>query len=270
MKAFLKYKENFYTKNELIAVLKKLGIKEGDCICVHTELMNLGTPLVSKEEFLNAIISCFLEVLTDKGTLIMPTFTYNFCRYQDYDKLHSKSTMGILTEFFRKMKGVVRTNDPIFSFAIWGAKTKDFLKDTPTCFGEGCVYDMLHKNNGKIVLFGTENLGYTFTHFIEERLNINYRHFKEFSGKLIDENGLIHLKSIKLFVRDIEFGLDIEKHKKLLKQSNNFKKEFFGNAPIVCIDSKLYLSECEKALKQEPHCLLKVTCIKEEKNDNSH
>lgn len=267
MKAFLKYKEKFYTKNELIAVFKRLGIREGDCICVHTELMNLGTPLVCKEEFLSTLVSCFLEVLTDKGTLIMPTFTYSFCKNYDYDKLHSKSTMGVLTEFFRKKEGVVRTNDPIFSFAIWGAKTKDFLKDTPTCFGEGCVYDMLHKNSGKIVLFGTENLGYTFTHFIEEKMGVDYRYFKEFSGNLIDERGAKHPKSIKYFVRDLKLNLDLdlEKNKALLKQSNNFKKEFFGNAPIVCIDSKLYLNEFEKVLRTNPYHLLK-----EEKNDNSH
>ena len=224
---------------------------------MHTELINLGIPLVSKKEFLNIIISCFLEVLGDGGTLIMPTFTYNFCRYQDYDKIHSKSTMGILTEFFRKIEKSVRTNDPIFSFAIQGAKTKFFLKDTSTCFGEGCVYDMLHKNNGKILLFGTENSGYTFTHFIEEKLKIDYRHFKEFSGKLIDEDGRTYSKSIKLYVRDTKFSLDIEKHKKILQESNNFKKEFLGNAPIVCINSKLYLSEFEKALRINPHCLLK-------------
>lgn len=259
MKAFLKYKENLYTKNELITVLKRLGIREGDCICVHTELINLGTPLVCKEEFLSTLVSCFLEVLTDEGTLIMPTFTYSFCKNRDYDKLHSKSTMGILTEFFRKMKGVIRTNDPIFSFAIWGARTKDFLKDTPSCFGQDSVYDMLHKNSGKIVLFGTENLGYTFTHFIEEKVGVDYRYFKEFSGKLIDENGQVQLKTIKYFVRDLKFNanLDVEKHKELLKRSNNFKREFFGNASIVCIDAKLYLNEFLRVLEVNPHYLLK-------------
>lgn len=32
----------------------------------------------------------------------MPTFTYSFCKNEIYDKLNSKSTVGVLTEYFRK------------------------------------------------------------------------------------------------------------------------------------------------------------------------
>lgn len=35
----------------------------------------------------------------------MPTFSYSFNRYKNYDKIHTKSTMGILSEYFRTMAG---------------------------------------------------------------------------------------------------------------------------------------------------------------------
>ncbi len=54
----------------------------------------------------------------------MPTFSYSFNRYKNYDKIHTKSTMGILSEYFRTMAGI-RTDDPIFSFLL-----KDIDKTT--------------------------------------------------------------------------------------------------------------------------------------------
>ncbi len=258
MKTFLRYQDEFYTQKDFKTALQNLGIKSGALLCVHTELFNFGTPLVSKDEFLGLLLNAFYELLGENGTLIMPTFTYSFCRYKDYDKLKTKSTMGILTEFFRKQSGVVRTNDPIFSFAIKGALKNEFLSDTKSCFAKDCVYDKLYKNGGKIVLLGTEKLGYTFTHFIEEQIGVSYRYFKEFSGILTDEKGQKTRKSIKLFVRDLELDphLSLEKHISLLKKTNNFKSVKFGGAKIVLIDAKKYFKTFFEALKQDENALL--------------
>ncbi|TXE89995.1 aminoglycoside N(3)-acetyltransferase, partial [Campylobacter volucris] len=185
-----------YSNFDLIKAFENLGIKKGDILCVHSELFKFGTPLLKKNEFLQTIIDCFFEAIGKEGTLIMPTFTYKFCKDGIYDKLNSKSEVGILTEYFRKWGGVIRTNDPIFSFAIKGAKQDLFLQDTKSCFGENCVYDILWKNSGKIILFGTHLVGYTFTHFIEEMVKVPYRYFKNFSGILIDESGKQNNKNI--------------------------------------------------------------------------
>ncbi|ARJ56246.1 AAC(3) family N-acetyltransferase [Campylobacter cuniculorum] len=258
MQVFLKHKDRSYTKDDFIGILRDLGIKKNDCICVHTEIFKLGIPLVSKEEFLRILLEGFLEVLGTQGTLIMPTFTYSFCKNQAYDKVHSKSTMGILTEYFRRQKGVLRTNDPIFSFALWGAKSKEFLSENQSCFGENCVYESLYKNNGKIVLFGTEHLGYTFTHFIEEQARVSYRYFKEFRGILIDEHGQKFEKSILYFVRHLDRNstVSLEKQIKILKESHNFKSLEFGGAHLVLIRAKEYFEVCLKALKKDENALL--------------
>lgn len=191
MKYFLEHNDKKYSDIDLIEAFKKLGITKGDILCVHSELMKFGTPLLPRNEFLQTILDCFFEVIGKEGTLIMPTFTYKFCKNGIYNKLNSKSEVGILTEYFRKCNGVKRTNDPIFSFAIKGAKEELFLKDTTSCFGENCVYEILAKENGKLILFGSKIAGYTFSHFIEEKARIPYRYFKNFSGKIIDKDGKI-------------------------------------------------------------------------------
>ncbi|MCV3399693.1 AAC(3) family N-acetyltransferase [Campylobacter lari] len=259
MKYFLEYNSKKYSNIDLIEAFKKLGITKGDILCVHTELFNFGTPLLPRNEFLQTILDCFFEVIGEEGTLIMPTFTYSFCKNEVYDKLNSPTKMGALNEYFRRWGGVKRTNDPIFSFAIKGAKEELFLKDTTSCFGENCVYETLRKNNGKIMLFGTYLIGYTFTHYIEEVAKVPYRYFKNFKGILIDENNIKHNTNIDYYVRYIDKNSSISKQQQIniLKENNNFNIINFAGSHIVSLESKRYFLDTMRYLKDNPYGLLK-------------
>lgn len=252
----------FIDKNDFIGCLKKLGIKSGDTLCVHTELLSLGVICSSKNYFLQSLTDGFFDVIGESGTLIMPTFTYSFCKNENYDINQSKSTMGVLTEYFRNLKYVKRTNDPIFSFAIKGAKENLFLNDTNSCFGADSVYDILTKENGKIILLGTDKLGYTFTHYTEEYAfnsgyDLRYRYFKEFSGQIIKDDAMSK-KTILYFVRDLKQNsiLSVDKQVNILKKYNNFKYEKFANSCIVCIDAALYLRANLCELEKDLGCLV--------------
>ncbi|EAK6286489.1 aminoglycoside N(3)-acetyltransferase [Campylobacter lari] len=259
MKYFLKYNNKNYSNVDLLKTFEKLDIKKGDILCVHTELFNFGRPLLPRNEFLQTILDCFFEVIGKEGTLIIPTFTYSFCKNEVYDKLNSPTKMGALNEYFRRWGGVKRTNDPIFSFAIKGAKEELFLKDTTSCFGENCVYETLRKNNGKIMLFGTYLIGYTFTHYIEEVAKVPYRYFKNFKGILIDENNIKHNTNIDYYVRYIDKNSSISKQQQIniLKENNNFNIINFAGSHIVSLESKRYFLDTMRYLKDNPYGLLK-------------
>ncbi|BEK05908.1 AAC(3) family N-acetyltransferase [Campylobacter jejuni] len=259
MKKLLKYNNKIYTQEDLINILIKLGIKHGDIICVHTEIFHFQKPLLPKNEFLNALLECLIYVIGGNGTLIMPTFTYSFCKNKPYDKSNSKCTVGVLNEFFRKQKNVKRTDDPIFSFAIKGAKENIFLKrKQQSCFDKNSVYNILAQHKGKIILLGSETTGFTFTHFIEEQAQVPYRYFKEFEGNIIYENKECQFQKIKYYVRKLNENsrINILKQISILKNNNNFKVQQFANAKIVCIDSKSYLDTTLKALQENLYCLL--------------
>ena len=91
-----------YSKNDLVAVLKNAGICSGDSICVHSELFRLGKMLKTKDEFLNDIISALCSCVgadihkpkSSLGTVIVPTFTYDFCKSGVYDKKTQEATLG--------------------------------------------------------------------------------------------------------------------------------------------------------------------------------
>ena len=137
-----------YTKEEFKKALKDLGIKKGDIIFIHVAYAFLGKPehCENNEQICQLILDSFLEILGEEGTLLVPTYTYSFCEKNDYDIKNSPSTIGPFTEFFRKQKNVVRSEDPIFSVAGIGSKSEELLSNLPhTCFGKNSIYDRFKK-----------------------------------------------------------------------------------------------------------------------------
>ncbi|EKD8594469.1 aminoglycoside N(3)-acetyltransferase [Campylobacter lari] len=257
MKYIFKCNDKKYSNVDLLKTFEKLDIKKGDILCVHTELFNFGRPLLPRNEFLQTILDCFFEVIGKEGTLIMPTFTYSFCKNEVYDKLNSPTKMGALNEYFRRWGGVKRTNDPIFSFAIKGAKEELFLKDTTSCFGENCVYDVLTKEGGKYMLFGSTT-GHTLTHYIEEEYQVDYRYFKDFYGKIIDEQNRMHDKKIKFYVRHLDKKSlpDVDNINHITRQTKNFKLQKFGGANICIFNTKEYKDAIIDALNKDKNILV--------------
>lgn len=148
----------------------------------------------------------------------------------------------------------------MFSFFIKGFRQNNFKKGLlKTCFSPHCVYDTLVKLKGKIILFGTDKLGYTFSHFTEQKAKVSYRFFKEFKGVIIDENSKSKQAKIQCYLRkeNTKSDLDVEKQIAILKENDNFKRIEFANACIVCIDAAKYLKANLKALKQDELALVK-------------
>ncbi|EDF9389126.1 acetyltransferase [Campylobacter coli] len=253
MKYFLEHNGKKYSDKDLIDAFYQLGIKRGDILCVHTELMKFGIPLLSRNEFLQTILNCFFEVIGQEGTLIMPTFTYSFCKNEVYDKVHSKGKVGVLNEFFRTSGGGVRrTSDPIFSFAVKGAKADIFLKENSSCFGKDSVYEILTREGGKFMLLGL-NYGHALTHYAEERNTSFCRYFKEFKGFVIDELGQKREKRINYYVRDLEkaYVCSLDKINEIVRQTRYYKSIKFAGDFLESYDAKEYVKAIGNALKQD-------------------
>ena len=72
--ALIETNGRIYNYNDLINCLHQIGIGKGDILCVHTELIALGRPLVSKNEFLDSIITSNLSYL-----IIFKFIIFIFC-----------------------------------------------------------------------------------------------------------------------------------------------------------------------------------------------
>ena len=105
------------TVNDVSRAVEQLGIAAGDIVLVHSSLRSLG-PL---ENGPDTVIDGFEQVLGQEGTLVMPTLCQKdfFRSYQTWH-MDKPSDVGYLTEYFRKLPGVLRSDQATHSVAARG------------------------------------------------------------------------------------------------------------------------------------------------------
>ena len=110
------------TFEQLKKDLQNLGVSAGDLLVVHSSFKSLGLVEGGAE----CVIAALKDVLGPEGTLVFPTFTYSTSYASSYfSNLETPSCVGYLSEFFRKTEGVIRTNHPTHSVAIYGKLQKE-------------------------------------------------------------------------------------------------------------------------------------------------
>lgn len=189
--------------------MAEVGVSPGDTVYVHAGMQGAlraegGTP----QEKMDTVIAG-LQAGVSSGTLMMPTFTYSFCRGEDFDLLESPSTVGMLTEHFRNQPDVDRTPEPIFSSAVHGPvapewRARLFGVGDKNCFGEDSVFAYLHDVDAVLLFFGVGFEFCTYLYLIEQRRSVAYRYLKRFAGRVVDADGAATPVAADYLVRDLE------------------------------------------------------------------
>lgn len=244
--------------NELVLKFQELGVVEGDTILVHSSYKSFG----EVEGGPQTVIDSLKHILTDEGTLIVPTFNYDFCDGVDYDIKKTPSKMGIISEMVRNDSKSKRTQDPVFSFAVMG-KHRDYLTNLKYhhSFGADSIFAKLRELDAKIIIIGLAyNESVTFFHHIEEIQGCDYRFFKKFSGKITDIDGNVRDDEIVLFVRDIDRGVqnDVDKMGEILEKEGIVKKKIIGKSEIKLMKANQVYQRTTLELKKNPHILIKI------------
>ena len=136
--------------------------------------------------------------------------TYSATRSEIFDVQNTPSDVGLLSERFRSLSGVQRSEHPIFSVCGLGDKACEFLNTrSDDCFGKGTVFDLLYENDVKIVTLGCSFDRVTFAHFVEQSLNVPYRYFKTFKGE-IKNTDVLKKVDVRFFVRDLDMCAELD------------------------------------------------------------
>ncbi len=68
-------------------------------------------------------------------------------------------------------------------------------------------FGYMYKFDAKMVFFNVViNMGITFTHYVEEALQVPYRYFKPFTAGYIDANGVETKRTYVMYVRADEIN----------------------------------------------------------------
>lgn len=177
-----------FTSSVFFKILKKLNIKKNDNILVNSNILNLIVENKKNKKKIN-LIELLKKKVTNKGTLIFPTYSWDFCKFKKFDYKKTLSICGSLSNLSLKDSDFIRTRNPIFSFSVYGKNKKKFFEIPHNdCFSLNSPFGYLINNQGKNLFIDIDYKdAFTFVHLAEQAEKVNYRYKKNFSGIFIDQ-----------------------------------------------------------------------------------
>ena len=239
------YKRHFSTE-ELIQVMKSLGMREGSTIFIHCSwnaFFNFsGTP--------KQLIDAILDVIGDTGTLAMPAFPL----YRDkiFNLKRSPTGGGILAETFRRYPNVKRSINVQHSVCAVGPNSDYLLNEHHlgnNCLDEKSPYYRLCEVDALIFNFG---LGYSWLgtsyHCVESVNASKIKYYADFFSnektvhKYIDYDGVEKTYECYDFIAERGYKIIPEKwflYRYLSKE--DYKHARISNLTISCYNAKTYI-----------------------------
>ena len=209
------------TKKSLINELSQLKL-EGEVVIVHSALSKLGWVCGGAV----ALIEALQEVITEKGTLVMPAHSgdYSEPKYwgnppvpeEWYQTIRAEMPayraevtptrgLGLTPEIFRKFPGVVRSDHPCLSFAAWGKEAKAITADHKLDYalGDNSPLAKIYERKGKVLLIGVGHDSNTSLHLAEYRADHDLK-IKIFGSSILKDG-----QNVWTQYQDIEFNDDL-------------------------------------------------------------
>lgn len=252
---FMGSSNKWITNLDLLKSLKFVEAHNSKILFIHTGL-SFGTPNpeLQKSEILQIILDTILEL--NVPTICVPTFTFSFCNGLDFDLYLSKSKMGALNEYIRKLPGTIRSIDPLMSIGLLG-EDKDLAEGIGhESIGKDSIFYKLHfRDNVRFLFLGTR-LGdcFTYMHFMEKLLNVNYRYDLEFKGK-ITIGDKFYQDTFTLFVRyqNIFPGQGSYVYEDILCKRGIAKKRQLGDGLITILDEPSAFEVYKELIDQDQY-----------------
>ena len=174
-----------YTKVQLLAQSRELGLSSGDSVMVHASLRAVGRMLGGPDVLIDALT----ETVGPAGTMMMyvgceqpfddvgrgcftaeeEAFILDYCPSFDPMTARASRAFGALAELFRTRPGVICSRNPGARMAALGAKADWLTRDHPLNYGMGggSPLEKLCESGGKVLLVGSDPDEVTLLHYAE-------------------------------------------------------------------------------------------------------
>jgi len=243
------------TCQQVIDCLNSLGIIQGDGLLVHSAVQFLGRPIGGLAMYLEAIQT----VIGPQGTLAVPTFNFAFAQGEPYDPQQTPSkNMGAFSEYVRQQPGVQRTPHPMQSLAVMGRYADDLARrDTLSAFDPGSAFERMLELDFKLLLMGAGSAAISMFHYCEQRAQVPYRYWKNFSGQVRTPSGW-QQRTYRLFVRYLELDpqMTSEPVERLLCERGQWMSIPLNYGQISLCRMPDFVAAGDDAIVANPWCLV--------------
>ena len=250
-----------YGPAKLLEALGRVGVANGDVLFVHAGF----TPFFGFKGSAKDAVDVLLEAVGASGTLLMPSMPYTGST-ADYlrespllDVRLTPSRMGIVTEVFRRRKGVIRSNSPTHPVLAFGRDARQILEGHEKCAfpcGRGSPFERILEHDATILFFGVPPTVMTFVHYVEDvaapQLPLEVYEAESRIGVVKTEDGRCLEIPIRAFsetavnTRRIQFLLDE------LQSMRAFRRTRVGNTRLIAVKAKDVMTAGIRLLERKP------------------
>ena len=243
------------SRTQLSEALNSVGVQRGDGLLVHSATQFLGRP----EGGLQMVLRVLLEAVGPDGTIAVPTFPFTFNRGMDYDPQTTPSKgMGAFSEFVRQQPGAHRTMHPMQCLSLIGKHAEDLAKrDTPSAYEIGSAFDRIVALDFKLLLLGAGIQAASIAHYSEQRANVPYRYWKDFSGR-VKVNDQWQVRTYRMFVRDLDIDpqLRLAPIQTSLESGGHWRSNSLNYGEVACCNLKDFVAATDALLAGDPWVLV--------------
>lgn len=229
---------------DISKALSSIGVGKGDICLFHSSFKSLG-PVDGGAD---AVICGFEDAIGEEGTLVVPTLCSKdfFNSYKTWE-LDKPSDVGYLTEYFRKLPGVVRSDQATHSVAARGRLAYELTYEHTAygphlCpFGEYAFSDSspwmkMYKQNAKIVFVGVTMKYNTMKHLVEA--TVIEKLLADISDDDIRRAQREKLETFENRWDGVWLYYNAEDMQAYLEKLGLVRKTVCGDATLVCVDAK--------------------------------
>lgn len=230
-------------------------IQKGDCLYVVSDCLELAKAVreAGGRFSPDRLIDKLQELVGEEGTLLFPTFNWDFCQGAAFDYYKTPVKTGALSKAALKREEFARTEHALYSFAVWGKDREKLLANkNVNSFGPGTIFEYMYEKNAKVMVIGIGPLkGTTYIHHVEQMVEVPYRYNKEFTADYTDKDGNTAKRTYCMYVRDLEMDP---------KHINGFEplaEKMIGEGFITTLEylgigfSFLNIRDLDKAVKED-------------------
>jgi len=264
--AYLRWRHPF-SADDLLAALRKLGIGEGDVLLVHSAFAEF----VGFEGGAPDVIRVLKDAVGASGTVMMPTLSFSgtavaYAREgKVFDPRKTPSQVGLLTEVFRRSKGVARSLHPTHSVAVFSTEADYFVKDhhlAGTPCGAGTPFFRLFEKDGKILLLGVGMAALTFFHCVEELVERELP-FSPFTSEVFImqcsvDGKIVETAPMRLYDPGVSGRRDLSILENALRRKGAWHQEKVGNLKLIALKAADILFITRELAKQGIYCYRKA------------
>ena len=176
-----------YIKEQLV----KIGLRKGDTVLVHSQLLKVGLPEEDVFDLGKYYLDIILDIIGEKGELVLPAFTYSYCNKKEFSPLEDMSSVSELANSCIRNHIGYRTQDPLFSYVLVNPRSEE-QSFSNVCFDfDNGMAGYLSFRKAKYLMIG-DQIFFTLWHACEQQLRTHNRFMKKFSGTTKINGSKIH------------------------------------------------------------------------------